>query len=451
MISEHDVKSVIALLPDTSFLITYFAWAHQCTDAPWAYHLGGGLSLLAATAPADLGLAFAGGTLRGNLFTALAGRSGEDRKSHSLSLARDLLGDVAPTLVGTEPATSAGLIDSLAATPTQLVTYSELGVFLADAASGGHKETLKSEYNKAYDCTGIERVKANQNRISVPNPRLSLLAACAVPYLERYTDATDWTGGFMSRWFLLLANRERNLPLGGRSDPFLRGMLQQSLENRMVVPNAGPCLGLDAAARDLWHRWQPDITSREVPAKIAGARVRAPTLALKIALLLGSDHHPEALDGRAWEVGTVDLAPAIAIAELHLKSAISLSDQLSESKDMRDRRAVLQAILGAGRALTFGEVITRSKLLKRRTHEIIDTLTEEGMVIGVSVGGVIAFAAAPSAVALAGTPAVPQNGPAAASDPDAPVSPVLVAPGVVGGPLDANAGMLEPPPWEPHE
>jgi hypothetical protein len=434
MITENDVKGVISLLPDTSFLITYLAWAHQCTDAPWAYHLGGGLSLLASTAPMDLGFTFAGGTLRGNLFTALAGRSGEDRKSHSLSLARDLLADVAPTLVGVEPATSAGLIDSLSAAPAQLITYSELGVFLADAAAGGHKETLKSEYNKAYDCTGIERVKANQNRISVPNPRLSLLAACAVPYLERYTDATDWTGGFMSRWFLLLAHRERNLPLGGVSDPYLRGILKQTLENRSVVLNAGPCLGLDTAARDLWHRWQPDVTSRDVPAKIAGARVRAPTLALKIALLLGSDHTPAALAGVPWEVSVTDLQPAIAIAELHLKSAIGLADQLSESKDMRDRRAVLLAILSAGRPLSFGEIITRSKLLKRRTHEIIDTLTEEGLVIGVAVGGSIAFAAAPSAVPLVAQPAqVPQTGPVAASE--------------VEPPVDAGLSWSEPPPW----
>ena len=90
MITELDAARAC---PQTGFIHTYALHSMRQTTAPLVYHLGVGLSVLAATCPTNYGMFYAG-MLRPNFYCLLVGRSGEDQKSSAITIGRDLLFEV---------------------------------------------------------------------------------------------------------------------------------------------------------------------------------------------------------------------------------------------------------------------------------------------------------------------------------------------------------------------
>lgn len=228
------------------------------------------------------------------------------------------------------------------------------------------------------NCGSTQRTKANNKIIRVDNPRLSIGAACSIPYLERHTLAEDWTGGFMGRWLVLYGKRQRTDPdpVGDKSD---FGWLSEELKMRATTPTAGWCTGLDDQAKILWNDWFRDVTDRHLPDNIIGIRARAPAMARKIALVYGWDFGP-ALAGHPWQMGVDVLEPAIRLTELHIKSLVHLSDVIAEHPDARLRRDIIQALQNLRGVATLGEIIGILKLKKRPLMEMLDSLMEEGRV-----------------------------------------------------------------------
>lgn len=243
MLREQDVAAAV---PTSGFIHDYVVHALKQTTSPLAYHLGTGLSILATTCPLDYGMNYAG-MLRANMFVLLVGRSGEDQKSTAMGIGRDLLFEAAAPLIGDFPGSPEGLIDSLARCPSQVIPISEMGRFLA-SAQRGYFEPIKALMADLWDAHAIQRTRANNRVTRVDNPRLSVVAACSIPYLEKYTLAEDWTGGFMGRWCVMFGRRERTNPdpAGDRTD-FNR--LAEELRRRATISNAGWCTGLTPAAK----------------------------------------------------------------------------------------------------------------------------------------------------------------------------------------------------------
>jgi hypothetical protein len=217
----------------------------------------------------DYGMNYAG-VLRANLFVLLVGRSGEDQKSTAMGIGRDVLFEAAAPLVGDFPGSPEGLIDSLARCPSQLIPISEMGRFLA-SAQRGYFEPIKALMADLWDSHAIQRTRANNRVTRVDNPRLSVVAACSIPYLEKYTLAEDWTGGFMGRWCVMFGRRERTNPdpAGDRSD-FNR--LAGELRRLATISNGGWCTGLTPAAKRMWHDWFMDISKACVGEWLADGR-----------------------------------------------------------------------------------------------------------------------------------------------------------------------------------
>jgi len=363
-------------VPPTGFVREYVLHAMKQTTAPLVYHLGVGLTILASTCPLNYGTHYAG-SLRANQFCLLVGRSGEDQKSSALGIGREILFEAAAPLVGDFPGSPEGLIDSLARAPSQMIPISEFGKFLA-SAQRGYFEPIKTLLADLWDSQPIQRTKANNRVIRVDNPRLSIVAACSIPYLEKHTLAEDWSGGFMGRWCVLYGKRERTNPdpVGDRTKiPWLVDQLRL----RATTPAAGWCVGLDEGAKRLWRDWFFDVSNRRLPDNIVGIRARAPTIARKVALLYGWDYG-QAMMGTPWRIPIDLLEPAIAFTELHIKSLIGLSDVIAEHKDARLRRSVLAAIERHDGMATLGEILSRLKMRKRPIVESLDALAEEGRV-----------------------------------------------------------------------
>lgn len=225
------------------------------------------------------------------------------------------------------------------------------------------------------NCGAIQRVRANNRITRVDNPRLSIAAACSIPYLEKHTLAEDWTGGFMGRWMVLYGQRERidPDPIGDRTD---FDWLAEQLRIRATMPSAGWCMRLTPAGKALWNDWFYDVSNRVLPGNIIGIRARAPTIARKIALIYGWDFGP-AMQGQPWEMDVDILEPAIKLTELHIRSLVDLSSMIAEHHDARMRRSVLQAIESYGGVANLGEILSIMKTKKRTVTEILDALIEE--------------------------------------------------------------------------
>lgn len=385
MIRESEVA---AAMPLRGLLPMFLQYGSTCTDANTSYHIAGALSILTQTAPMNLHVNF-GTPMYANLFSIVVGPSSVSRKSAAIAIARNLLDEALPGCVGEVPGSEEGLVESLREKPRQLICYSEFGSFLAKTEEG-YLLPLKTRLNEAWDCSPLGRALAKRRAGPVNNPRLTILAGSTPGYLERHTEPTDWLDGFMARWLTFMGERERtySMPYEDRNQRAQCVNYIQSIAARPGI--VGPFGGLDAHAQKLWDSWyaKTHMFVNQAAHEAAGQVARAPSFALKIAMLLAWDYGQAAQSaqtGNAWRITVDELEPAIAITELHLRSVMAIGEGLAEDRDMRSRRTVLMSV---GDVPTHvGEVLRKSKILKRRGMEIIDTLLEEGLITRVTVNG----------------------------------------------------------------
>jgi len=390
-------------LPSHGFLRAFVEYASERTDAHIAYHVAGGLSLLAQCVPIQYEMPYAS-PIRGNLFAMVVGGSSKSRKTSSISIAARVLRDALPSALQETPGSSEGLIESVRREPKQLILYPEFGEFLSKAEEG-YFQAMKTALTSAWDCMPMGRATVKSSLGEIQNPRLSVLAAVATDLLERHTEESDWTGGFIARFLTFYGEPERTFitpPIDDamkrmRLAEWLRGLadLSLTLSDGSVAHAPGVCTGLSPAAERLWHEWAVGEMEkcRDAGTRVQASIARATSHAAKIAILLAWDIG-RARSGLQWQIGIEEVRSALAITSLHLKSVIELGDRVTGSRDMRDRRAVLNAI-GKDRATPLGAVIRRAGLLKRRADEILSTLVEEHAVRQVSSAGKVSFIQSP--------------------------------------------------------
>jgi hypothetical protein len=374
-------KDVISILPPDCWLSQYVSYCSKQTTSPLAYHLGVGLTLLAVSASENYGMRFFG-KMPCNLYCLLAGRSGEDQKSTALGLGEEILDAVNYKLIGDQPASAEGLIDSLASQSKQSLWYSEFGQFLSQSKTG-YMESVKTTLTNLWDGKNVTRRKAGDTVIRATNPRLSIVAACSIPYLEQFTTPHDWTGGFMGRWLLMYSRRERTMPFPPRETTetietrawlisAMKKMSETKLDKNIY------CKGLDDSAQKLWSEWYNELQSRDLPEMISGTQTRCPAIAIRIALIHAWDIG-DSRRGKPWFITREVLHFAIEVAELHLRSVISLADRLIDHPDAKMRRLVLKQFTQKNSIMTLGEILKATKYRKRTILEVVDGLCLEGI------------------------------------------------------------------------
>lgn len=376
MITEQDVKNI--LHPD-SWIGKYVKYCSTQTTSPLAYHLGVGLTLLCASAPTQYTMRWFG-KVPCNMFTLLAGRSGEDQKSTALSLGEEILDMANHNLIGEQPASAEGLINSLAEQNKQTIWYSEFGQFLSQAKNMGYMESIKTTYTNLWDGKNVSRKKANET-IRAENPRLSIVSACSIPYLEQFTTGHDWTGGFMGRWLLLLARRERTCAFPQRQTQKIRDMreyLAGSLQNLMDEEYDNHFLDLDPESKVMWKDWYSDLQRRQLPDIISGTATRCPSIAIRVAMAYAWDTGLSR-QGIDWEITSDVLEFSINVAELHLKSVVSLSEKLADTPYALERRRIIGCFQHGDGILTLGQLLGMTKMRKRQIEEILEGLLLEGI------------------------------------------------------------------------
>ena len=419
LIAEAEVDALP--LPANTFLANYIRYASACTDAHKAYHVVCGLGALAQTVNVDYSFPF-GSPMFSHVYGLCIGKSTESRKSAGIGIATKLVEDAVPGALGEVPGSKENLIDALRMQPRQLIAYGEFGSFLA-SAERGYMMPLKTTYTEAWDGASIGRglVRKSKEQTEAKNPRLSLLCGSTLDFLERHTEPADWTGGFMSRFLVMYPDRERTWARPPGAQPGTREALVKQLAEynasstfEIGVTKWGPCQGFTRDADIMWTEWYHALGRRASESnanEVAGGIARTHAHALKVAMLLAWDagipRH-----GQPWYLPDWILRPALMIADLHIRSLLRVGENLAASKDMRDRQTVFAAIEAVPKLL--GPIIRKSKLLKRRTVEIIETLIEEGVVVTdntLGLSGVGYRRATAEEIAEKGNPQVTQPAP----------------------------------------
>ena len=340
MITEQRVRSLIEQLPTNSWLRQYIVYASQQTTSPAAYHLACGLGCLSALAPSHIGIQFAAWPLRPNFYTVLVGRSGDDQKSTATHIARAVIQMANPLILQPNPVSPEGLEESIASQNKQTLIYSEFGYFLTQTKTG-YGEGLKTKITDLWDCSPIGRRKSKaEDTVIVKDPRLSIMAACALPFLSEHTNAEDWTGGFLGRWFMIHAHRERMDSFPGRGK---RTEAPNVLAGALGTKSHHPhyfCGGLTEDAFQIWDEWFADLNNRKLPKIIAGLKSRCPTHALRVILLLAYDLN-YTMD-HSWKIDTRLVELGITITEMYIDSLISISENLEPDEDSRTRKKIIE-------------------------------------------------------------------------------------------------------------
>ena len=373
-------EQVVSIMPKDTWLTQYVTYCASQTTSPLAYHLGVGLTVMAMSCPTNYTMRFFG-KMPTNMYALLAGRSGEDQKSTALNLGEEILDKANYELIGDQAGSAEGLVDSLSEQNKQCLLYSEFGQFLSQA-KGGYMESVKTTMTNLWDGKNVSRRKAGDNIIRAENPRLSIIGACSLPYLESYTTANDWSGGFMGRWLLMYARRERTMAFPPNETPIIkktRDWLAGTLQERMEYNYDAICMGLDADAKGLWQEWYHSLQTRELPSLIAGTATRCPAIAMRVAMIMAWDTGVSR-QGQDWHIDVDTLNFSIQVAELHLQSVVALSERLAEHPDALFRRKIMNCFPFHGDIVSLGDILKITKMRKRSVTELIEGLLLEGYI-----------------------------------------------------------------------
>lgn len=409
-----DTDSYFCTRRGETFLRQFTAYCEERTDAPMVYHLAVGLTLLAAATPKEfaLGNTF-GGVTYPNLYAMILGPSGA-RKTHAASMGFDqIFARALPQRVGNLPGSYEGLLESLAERPSQCLFDPEMSRFYRQSrGEGGHLGPLKQGLTDVYDCKKISRQTRKVKIQPQDIHRLNIIGCIALDEFEANVEATDITGGFVSRFLLAVGTRTRAKKL--EVSPSYRYSADGLAAHLRWISNACPqnlaslSQGATDYLNDVGSKWDT-VTQGVDLRRWASIWERAPAMARKIALLLALDRYAlnldvqttkNPVDGSTTLYGTTadqlppviieveDARKAVEITQLFVAPAVQLVDRLPTSRQAREIQAVRRAVETTSReahrhgvpGATFGAISREAGTNRRTTTHMLETLQEQGLV-----------------------------------------------------------------------
>jgi hypothetical protein len=371
-----------AALPkwDHSWVRNATIYGEKQTTSPLCYQLCTMIGIMGITCPPELKMRYAG-DMHVSFFGMCVGRSGEDQKSSAIGIGRELLYEAGAELIGSTPASAEGCIESLSKKPQQMLIYKEMGKLLS-SANGGYLESLKTLYTDLWDCEPQQRVLANDKIITVEDPRLIMLSACSIPYLEKYTQPHDWEGGFLGRWAVMYGKRERCVPdPSGDTTDFHK--LKTVLSQYVTCNDVGEYRGLTTHAKQMWEEWFYAVDRYDMPDLISGTRSRSPAICRKVALIYAWER---GLCSDDWQLDEETLQAAINFTNLHLYSVVALNSNIAEHEDAKLRRNILHFFADNGDIVSYGKILREMKFNRKIIDEMLDTLVASENLEVLSIG-----------------------------------------------------------------
>lgn len=382
--------AVLAAMPPTGWVRDVVEYGQYVSDAPAAFWLAAGLSVYSLTLDPSIELRW-GGRMNPCVWSLVVGPSGHSRKTSATGQVMELLSEAYPDVIGrTGHESVADLVDSIAERPRQILYHAEFGDYLSGTSRGSYKSGLREKYLQLWDGTVVEKSSRSGGAVRVENPRVGALGAVAPGLLEKLTTEDDWTGGFMSRWLVLLGHRTRDLT-PPPSWPDRKASLVEALYRGFHRP-LGTLTGLDPEAASYMRSWSTgweqvvDASNQEW---LIGLYSRMQSVALKVAMTVSVDVGAGAASfGRPWLLDAYSVHWGCQVAELHMASATKLVSELAMSPYAKQRRSVLMAV-GHGQMRSLGTILRtmQPKMPKKSVEMVIDSLVEDGSLFKLPVPG----------------------------------------------------------------
>lgn len=384
MTSERDIMQFIVGSQD-SMLGSYVAYARQITDAPLAFHVGGGLAMMAGAIGSNI--FWRGGGHREqwpNLFLLLLAPSGIFRKSTSVDLPTNLLAAACSGSILDREFSPEQFIRNLAEQPTSLLKESEFSSLL-ERMKSSYMQGMKQRLTDLYDCQDsydrmIRGVNGTGERIRIVRPSLSILAASTLDWLVESLTETDMRSGFMPRFLFIAPSEKEPEPPGGYwatgdsrlSAAIIRGLAGLSRMKRAQV-------SFKPAHRRIveWteaHAVQAD--TGEAPDELLGLYSRLGHHLAKLCTLLTVSE--DAIQER-YEVSPETADRAIAFMEWILDgTARVFTERVTFSKFEREAQKALRFI---GAARDRSDLLKKMKCSAQELDRLVNTLKERGEII----------------------------------------------------------------------
>lgn len=363
---------------DRGWLRSYIDWASSYTDAPLAFHLATGLSLLATAMGNRVSTRAWGRSLYPNLWIVIVSPTGFYRKTTAIrSGIRILKRELGEVIISSEWSREK-LVSLLANNPAGLFEWDEFGFALASMQKDymlGSKEMLTKLFDSS-DTHTRTTGSGGQSGV-IENPAPNILGGTTLEWLRTKVKEGDLRGGFMARFlFLPGAEKEAEKDFDTAFAPYTEEELSNWLKLLSGVKMEVDFSDVKKEIRD-WVRQHEQYAENVAPEAI-GFISRGETYLLKLSMVLASG-----LDNKGIVVtpDVVDkagrLLDAIRGSVLETISAMTLTREGKDLEKLRD-------LLKRKSPIRPNDLLKLSNWEARKFHLILDTLRQTGEVIEVS-------------------------------------------------------------------
>ncbi len=370
------------LTPDTvrqicnrGFLRSYIDWASGYTDAPLAFHLAAGLSLLATTMGNRYSTNAWGRSLYPNLWIAIISPSGFYRKTTCIRLAMRILkpelgGLVLPTEWSREK-----LVTELAKNPAGLFEWDEFG-FALSAMSRDYNAGTKEMLTKLFDSADSHSRATGQGQTgTIEKPAPSILAGSTIEWLQDKVKAGDLRGGFMSRILFVpgvIKEPEKDF------DTALRPEIEKELSDFLVKLSRSKGIVMDFASvksqiRD-WVRVHEQQAEHNIHPDLLGFISRGETYLLKLCMVLAAS-----LNNSNPRITEEVLNKAILLLDVIKQGVVDTFSDLAIPYGGKELQRVRE-MLKRNCPMTKSKALKNSHLPAKQFDPLLDTLTQTGEV-----------------------------------------------------------------------
>lgn len=370
-----------AWLPNSGLIREHHDYGIWCTDAPPIYHVAAMLTSIAAVCADTARLVVDNHPYPLHVWSMLIGDSTSDRKTTASRLAISRIESISTERVQRIYGSPEGILQSLVIHPCITLYVPEGGAFFAQREASYWKHA-RDIFMDLYDYTTVFERRLVKETIKVKNPRISILAACAFPLLERYTRDTDWLGGFLAR-FLLIAGRPLPFKQRMRTDPKVEAGIEQQINNIFKKPWGN--MAMTTGARRVLDDFSTEIHNEATlfPPGIAPSLNRLPETANRLAALYEiASHAASPPPSGVVLVKQESAACAAALCRASRDEALTRVGGLTEKSGVSRELSELETLIrrtGLG-GMTRSELIRRLRIHARDLDKLLHTLSEAELI-----------------------------------------------------------------------
>lgn len=369
-----------AWLPHKGLLREHYEYGVWATDAPPIYHVASMVTAMASVCADSARLVIDHHPFPLHVWSMLVGNSTSDRKTTSTRLAISRVERAIASRVQRIYGSPEGIMQSLVTNPCIVLYVPEGGAFFAQREAGYWKHA-RDIFMDLYDYTEVFERRLVKDTFRVEDPRISILAACAFPLLQRYTRDTDWLGGFLAR-FLMIGGEPQPYKDRVRSDPKIEARIEGLITN--VFDHDWGTMGCTTAARrtldDFGREIHDGIDS--FAAGLAPSLNRLPEMANRLAGLYEISIHADS-PPKGITLVTADAAEAaVALCRASRDDALARLEELTTpsgfSRDMVRAENLIRRTGIAGINRT--QLVRAMHMRAGQLNEILDTLFQSELV-----------------------------------------------------------------------